>query len=255
MDDEGIFQDPDVVDCYRHRPDYPVALLQRLAALAQNRRALLDLGCGPGKIGRPLTTGFERVDAIDPSPAMIDLGRSLPGGRASNLTWIVGPGERARMPHAPYDLVAAGASIHWMDQPRVFSRLARLTPRSTIAIVDGDGAHEPPWQEGWQRFMSHWIPRLTGLSFGARAFEQSMRRFAEHVNVLGEESFDGEPIRQSVTDFILCQHSRKTFARRKLGNQASVFDAELFDLLMPHAEDGYLTYTVRTHLSWGTLQP
>lgn len=227
MDDGNAFEDPDVVERYRHRPDYPARLYQRLAELAPDHRALLDLGCGPGKISRPLATHFDYVDAVDPSSTMLELGRSSPGGGAPNLNCILGGAEEADLPHAPYSLIVAAASIHWMEQARLFDRLTRLTPNSLVAIVDGDSPHQPGWQGPWHDFMSRWIPRLTGQSFGAKAFEQSMRRFTDHIDILGEECFDSEPIDQSIEEFIACQHSRKTFAYRQLGPLGDTFDSEL----------------------------
>lgn len=254
MDAGNTFEDSEVVERYRHRPDYPARLYRRLVELAPDHRALLDLGCGPGKISRPLATHFDHVDAVDPSPAMLELGRSLPGGVAPNVTWIPGRAEEADLPHAPYSLILAAASIHWMDQPRLFDRLLRLTPNSVVAVVDGDAAHEPPWQDAWHEFMSRWVPRLTGQTFGAKAFEQDMRRFTDHIDILGEEHFDSERIEQPVADFIACQHSRKTFTYRRLGCLGDVFDSELADLLTPCSQDGILTFTVRTQLTWGTIR-
>lgn len=254
MDTDAVFEDPDVVNRYRYRPDYPEALYRRLIQLGRDRHALLDLGCGPGKISRPLVLEFNQVDAVDPSPSMLALGRSLPGGTARNLSWILGTAEEAELPHAPYSLIVAAASIHWMEQPRVFSRLTQLTPNSTIAIVDGDGPHQPPWQAPWHDFMARWIPRLTGLDFGAKAFEQRMRRFTDHIDILGDEGFDSEPIEQSVENFIACQHSRKTFTYQKLGHLADEFDSELAELLTPYSQNGFLTFRVRAHLTWGTIR-
>ncbi|MEQ8992780.1 MAG: class I SAM-dependent methyltransferase [Pseudomonadales bacterium] len=254
MDTDNAFEDPNVVDRYRYRPDYPKALYRRLTDIARDRHALLDLGCGPGKISRTLAAEFDHVDAVDPSPAMQSLGRSLPGGTAPNLSWIRETAEEAELRHTPYGLIVAGASIHWMDQARLFKRLGQLTPHSTVAIVDGDSPHHPPWQTPWHDFMLRWIPRLTGLDFGAKAFEQKMRRFTDHIDVLGDESFDSEPIEQSVEDFIACQHSRKTFTYRKLGQFADEFDAELHSLLAPYSQSGVLTFRVRTQLTWGTIR-
>ena len=101
--------------------------------------------------------------------------------------------------------------------------------------------------------MEGWIPELTGQSFGAKAFVQRMRRYADHIDVLGEEAFESQPIRQSVSDFIACQHSRKTFCYPKLGSLAERFDAELLELLTPYAVDGHLTFSVETNLTWGRM--
>ena len=82
MDSEDVFEDPGVVEYYRYRPDYPDALLRRLSDIAPAHEALLDLGCGPGKISRQLAAEFRHVDAVDASAEMLGLGarRGAPWG-------------------------------------------------------------------------------------------------------------------------------------------------------------------------------
>jgi len=52
-----------------------------LASLMVDRpRTLLDLGSGPGDLGRKLVHVAQRVDAIDASLAMIERGRAMEHG-------------------------------------------------------------------------------------------------------------------------------------------------------------------------------
>ena len=85
------FDDSSVVENYRYRPEYPAALFTLLASLAGRSGAVLDAGCGPGDIARPLAPLVGRVDAVDLSPRMVSEGRRRAGGDASNLAWLVGP--------------------------------------------------------------------------------------------------------------------------------------------------------------------
>ncbi len=58
------------------------------------------------------------------------------------------------------------------------------------------------------------------------------------------------PVR--VEDFVDCQHSRATFARRAMGaKDAARFDDELNALLSPFAKDGVLYYEMRSDLVLG----
>ncbi len=75
---------------------------------------MLDIGCGTGDIARLLARLVERVDAVDFSAGMIQVGQGLPGGSASNLWWIIGKVEDVQL-DPPFALVAAGESLHWMD--------------------------------------------------------------------------------------------------------------------------------------------
>jgi trans-aconitate methyltransferase len=252
------FEDAEVASLYVHRAAYAPAALARLEELAPRQASLLDLGCGTGKIARALAPGFDRVTGIDASEAMLGIARGEPGGAAHNIAWVAGRAETAPLTGAPYDLVVAAASIHWMDQPQVFARLAAaVARRHVLAVVEGDGAHEPPWQPQWEAFLGYWIAELKRERFEPERaegpFHARMNRYRAFVDVAGEEAFVSEPVRQQVADFIRAQHSRDTFVPCALGARTAQFDAELEALLLPHATGGWLEYAVRTSVTWGTI--
>ena len=47
------FQYQSVVDRYYFRPEYPQAIYDKLFSFLQPTSAVLDLGCGPGKLSYP----------------------------------------------------------------------------------------------------------------------------------------------------------------------------------------------------------
>ena len=114
----AVFRERSVVEHYGLRPPYPCETFDVLASLAgrgaSEPGAVLDAGCGTGDLARPLAVRVARVDAVDVSHPMIEHGRALPGGDASNLRWIVAPIEEAPL-DPPYSLVTAGDSIHWFE--------------------------------------------------------------------------------------------------------------------------------------------
>ena len=244
------FDDPDVANAYAHRAPYPGALITRLAELSPRTGRLLDLGCGPGKLTLPLAWRFDRVDAVDPAQAMIAAAKAL--APPANINWIVADAETAPLA-GPYDLVTAGASIHWMRPQVLFPRLRpHLAPDGLFAVIAGDEPHQPPWAGHWPDFLRRWIGRM-GRSYDRPAFEAEGAAYRAWVEVRGEEAFSST-IRQSVDDFIEGEHSRGTWARRKMGvERAAAFDAELRDLLAPYADNGMLTYEVRARLTYGRL--
>ena len=76
-----------------------------------------------GKIARVLVGSCRRyVDAVDFSQEMIRVGKSLANGDHPNLRWINGPVEEVQL-YPPYDMVTAGASVHWMEWQRSFSEI------------------------------------------------------------------------------------------------------------------------------------
>jgi SAM-dependent methyltransferase len=253
------FEDARLAELYCHRPDYPAQVFEKLIALSSCRNSLLDLGCGTGKIARGLGATFGTVTAVDASEAMLRIARRLHRRDDGNIRWIHGLAESAPLTGAPFDLVVAAASIHWMDHAVVFPRLKSLVSECHVfAAVDGDGAFEPPWQLQWDEFLRRWIGQLTGESYepGRPDSAHAIRttRYRRWIDQHGAIDVTGPPIAQSIASFIACQHSRDTFAPAKLGAKSLRFDEELTDLLSPHADDGMLTYSVRTRVVWGSIR-
>jgi ubiquinone/menaquinone biosynthesis C-methylase UbiE len=220
----------------------------------------LDLGCGTGKITLPLSRFFDHVTAVDPSLAMLAIARSQAEESTTNINWINEPAETASFPGHPYDLVVAGASIHWLDQEVVFPRLLEVVSSNHLfAVIDGDGAYDPPWQQDWDDFLKYWIFELKQEQYEPQstnsAHRKFMTRYRQHVDLTGESWVTSETIKQKLGDFILCQHSRDTFAPSKLGARIRQFDAELESILRPFAVEDRLSYRVRTNMTWGTIAP
>jgi ubiquinone/menaquinone biosynthesis C-methylase UbiE len=126
-----------LVSAYPARPAYPSAVIALLADLVHDTpRVVLDIGCGTGELARRLALLVDRVDAVDFSAGMLDLGRRLSGGDVPTVNWIVGTAEDVAL-NGPYALITAGKSLHWMDWDVVLPRFARvLTARGVLAIVD-----------------------------------------------------------------------------------------------------------------------
>lgn len=130
------YADPGIVAAYRYRPPYPAEVFDVLISLiGDTPRAVLDVGCGQGKVARPLAARVERVDAVDVSAPMVAEGKRLPGGDHPRLAWIVGSIETASLT-PPYALITAASSLHWFDWEMVMPRFrAMLTPRGVLAVI------------------------------------------------------------------------------------------------------------------------
>src|ERR1700687_1897417 len=98
---------------YLYRPPYPAEVYDVLQELLRGHpRILLDAGCGTGKITLELVDHLDRADAVDPSDAMLQVARSLPGAANSRIRWIHAAIEDAPL-DPPYGLIVAASSIHW----------------------------------------------------------------------------------------------------------------------------------------------
>lgn len=249
------FQAAEVVDLYLHRPPYAQEIYERIQNFAPSRDALLDLGCGEGKVARQMTKVFDRVFAVDPSANMITLGKSLENGDAENIEWLEATAENAAL-QGLFDVVTFASSIHWMEPVPLFTKLKKhLKERHLLAIIRGDDPFEPAWQEEWLAFLTRWVPKVTGRALGSLQWEGARTQYLHHVDRIQEDEFISEPFRQPVEDFIQCQHSRDTFSLSKLGSQKQDFQRELEVILRPHADiQGKLTFQVKTQLTLATLK-
>lgn len=244
------FDDAEVATAYLKRPAYPDALLDRLAELAARRDHVLDLGCGPGKLARPLADRFAAVTAIDPSAPMIAMGQAVDAGRHPNIRWLCAPAETAHFGR-PADLAVAGASLHWMTHGVLFPRLAdALAPKAVIAAVDGDGPSAAPWLAAHRAFTAGWVERL-GFTFDHPDFRARMVAHEAWIDIEGRETFTAAH-RLPIADFVEMEHSRATWSRAKMGAaNVAAFDAELAAVLRPYAEGEEIAFEVATRLAWG----
>ncbi|HEY4941772.1 MAG TPA: class I SAM-dependent methyltransferase [Rhizomicrobium sp.] len=241
------FDDEDVARCYAHRPPYAPAAYAFLAALVPQRRVLVDLGCGTGKVAAALAGHFSNVIAIDPAVAMIEAARKIHGH--DNIRWLQARAEDVELPDT-IDLVTAGTSIHWMAHDVLFPKLAERT--DVVAVIVGDAPQNPPWQVEWRAAMTTWLARVHHETYDEPSFVADGRRFEPWVDIAGRRSFSFS-FRQSVEDYIACQHSRASWARARIGGALSdAFDRDLEALLRPWARDGMLTMELTSDLTWGT---
>jgi SAM-dependent methyltransferase len=228
----AAFQDPEVAAAYDTRPPYPDDVFALLDGLLVDRpRVVLDLGCGTGAIARRLASAVDRVDAVDVSTAMIEEGRRLPGGDHPALHWIAARAEDAPL-NPPYAMIAAGASLHWMDWDVLLPRLSRmLTPHGMLVIVD-DGESPPPWQDGLRRLIRRYSVNQDFRPDFDLPTELAARGLFE---LRGRRETSPVPFQQSIDDYVESFHARSALARSRLGpDVAARFDAELRDLLARH---------------------
>jgi SAM-dependent methyltransferase len=246
------FTDPAIIAAYRYRPPYPDALLDRLVALMTDEpRAVLDVGCGPGNLARPLLRYATRVDAVDISPGMIALGKILPGGDDPRLNWFVGSAEDVPL-DPPYALVTAGASLHWMDWEIALPRFHDvLTPNGSLAIVGVDEADGEPWTPAIRAIIPRYSTNPDFQPFDLIGEIERRRLFEKR----GEYTTGPEPLVRSVSDFIEWFHSMSSFSRDLMTPEAVVaFDAALRDAVAPYVRDGKLDTHVVGRVVWGKPQ-
>lgn len=242
----GRWQDEDAARSYASRPPYPDETFDVLEGLiADEPRNVLDVGCGTGKLARPLAARAARVDAIDLAKEMVELGRRLPGGAAKNLRWFLGRAEELPL-DPPYALIVGGESLHWMDFGVVLPRFARsLTANGVLAVVSLDDSAPAPFRDGLMEIIQRHSTAKDYAPFDMIAAWQAAGLFRK----LGERVTAPIEFTQSVEAFIDSHHARSTLTRAHI--DAERFDRELRELLAKHCLDGVLRRPIRGKIEWG----
>lgn len=230
-----VFRDADVARAYRQRAPYPAETFTILERLVVEPRTVLDAGAGNGALARSMVRFARRVDAVDPSAAMIEAGRNLPGGNDPRLQWILGTAEEAPL-DSPYGLITAGQSLHWFDHARVMPRFASaLAPGGRLAILEtDDGEPQPEVLEIIKRYseldhhtdLADTVAAVSGPS-GCRHGVDSVLDGSGWFIQEGEQRTEPVPLHRSVEEYLEYLHSTSSLARVRLGERADRFDADV----------------------------
>ncbi len=247
------FKDRSVADAYVNYPQYPAEVFEVLNGLIQDEpRIVLDIGCGTGDVARPLAPLVERVDAVDQSAAMIDMGKTRDGGDRPNIRWVCRSAEDFAY-DTRYSLIVAGASLHWMDWYRVLPRMAgALSDRGYLAIVGGRGMDNTPWNYELSKIIPTFSTNKDYESYDLYDELERRRLFS----VTGRKRTAPQEYRMSVDRYVEMFHARNGFSRQRMDAQsAAEFDAAVRELVTPFVAEDMLTFDVTTGITWGHPSP
>lgn len=112
---------------YEHRADYAPQVLAAVLRVtgATPGDLTCDIGAGPGHMTIPLLEHGLEVHAVEPTPAMREVGVRRTA-RFTGVSWFDGVGERSGRPSSAYRLVTFGSSFDRTDQPAALRETARL---------------------------------------------------------------------------------------------------------------------------------
>jgi SAM-dependent methyltransferase len=107
--------------------------------LPEQRRALLEIGCGVGDLARRVAPHFERTDAIDLSPGMIAEARRRTPPETKIEFSCVDMFEWLRERPESYDCIVTVTTLHHVDLAAALRAMARsLAPGGRLLVVDLD---------------------------------------------------------------------------------------------------------------------
>lgn len=160
-------------DYARHRPTYPAALFEWLAAQAPARHAVWDCGTGNGQAALALAAHFDEVLATDPSEKQIGNAAAHP-----RVRYTVAPAESSGLAAASADAITVAQAFHWFRHDGFFTEARRVgRPRAVLAFWCYELAHvTPAVDEAVLRFYRgtlgpHWEPERRLVEEGYRSVQ------------------------------------------------------------------------------------
>ncbi len=242
------FADREVAALYRHRAPYPKRIFDILGRLLVEPRTILDAGAGSGALARGLVGVAARVDALDPSAAMIDEGRRLSSGDDPRLRWMLGRAEDGPV-DPPYGLITCGASLHWMRHEVVLPRFRdMLAPDARLAIADTENVYQSAAVRDESLDI---IIRYSPVKDHASTREMLDDLVAGGLFTLeGRETTPPMPVEHSVDEYLGMLHSTSTLNALELGVRSADFDRDMRAVFARHGVDR-IRYGVVGLVAWG----
>jgi len=151
------FQDVGVARAYSTRPPYSPEFFAVLDGLhAPGQQKILELGSGSGDVTLGLLGRAVRIDAIEPSAAMLSIAQQRPHSGHPSIRWICASAEDAAF-EGPYSLALAAESLHWMEWEVVLPKIAAaLAPDAVLVVAERGLAAPVPWHDELGRLISRY---------------------------------------------------------------------------------------------------
>jgi SAM-dependent methyltransferase len=243
----AVWREPDIAHLYQYRPAYPTPVFDILRRLIAEPRTVLDAGCGTGALTRRMTAFASRIDAVDPSAAMIDEAQRLPGGNDPRINWIVAPAETAPLA-PPYGLITTGQSLHWMDHEVVMPRFRdSLAPGGFLAATDIDWEYPPAWRDKLTEIIKSYSP-VSASSIAVDLFGDLARRGL--FERAGFQRTSLVPVDLSVDDFVNALQSTSSLSSASLQERTAAFGNDV-RALFATLESDRVRFAVAANLVWG----
>ena len=126
------------------RPSYPAELVDAAceAGALDGRSAVLEIGCGTGKLTELLVARGLRVRAVEPGANLVATARERIG-TPDAVQFDIGRFEDADLPEDGYDAVFSATAFHWVDPKVGWAKVALAAQaRGLLALLVHAGIHD-----------------------------------------------------------------------------------------------------------------
>lgn len=178
----------------RAMPRYEEMLDELVRCLPETATAVLELGCGTGRLTALLAAHCPRaqITAVDAAPEMVDVARERALGdssAASRVKFVVSTFEEFSAPNGVYDLVASNLSLHHIvEKAPFYSRLRRMMALGGLFVLGDELKAEAPRIDALNRGAWMEFSRQPG-HLTEEELSELLRHDAEfdHYETLGEQ--------------------------------------------------------------------
>ena len=178
----------------RARPSYPPELFDALVTLDVQR--VLDVGCGTGIAARAFAARGCRVHGVEADVRMAEV------ARAHGIAVDVARFEDWSWRGAPFDLVIAAQSWHWVDPSLGPAQAASvLRPGGTFAAFWNSYEHAPHVRDGFRAIYLRLAPHLwaESVALGTISAEEAAASAGADCDALAACSAFEPPERRTFT--------------------------------------------------------
>ena len=173
VDNRLEYGNPDEEAFWADGPSLLDRILGELGALIEPGDEIVEIGCGVGRMTRPLAQRGARVLAIDVSERMLELARGYNPALA-NVEWILGDGRTlSPLPDASADVCFSHVVFQHIPDPEItlgyvreIGRVLRPAGWAAIQVSNAPEIHRPPPPT---RRVRTWLRGLRGRAPGGQA--------------------------------------------------------------------------------------
>jgi ubiquinone/menaquinone biosynthesis C-methylase UbiE len=236
----------------RTLPDrpYPPAFFDILETMQSpiQRGRILELGCGTGDATFGLAARADRIDAVEPSAAMLSVARCRTGANDTRIRWLHGTAEQIEF-EGPYSLAVAAESLHWMEWDVVLPKIAAaLAPGAFLVVAERGTREGMPWEAELRDLISKYSTNRKYRPYDLIMELTSRGLFRE----IGRCTTLAAPFSQPIQDHIELIHSRNGFSRARMSAESAVeFDALYRQLLDRYCADDIVRMQTVVEVIWG----